>query len=98
MSSPAFATAPSAAFRLVRYFSLTSLAGVVLITGALIWAYQHYTERLLVQHESRANADLTRAFANTVWRDYGTTSPARSAARASRWPGILRSPDSTTTC
>jgi diguanylate cyclase (GGDEF)-like protein len=79
MSSPAVATAPSvpnapnapsAAFRLVRYFSLTSLAGVVLITGALIWAYQHYTEHLMVQHESRANADLTRAFANTVWGDY----------------------------
>ncbi|MFZ4650979.1 MAG: putative bifunctional diguanylate cyclase/phosphodiesterase [Rubrivivax sp.] len=43
---------------------------MVLITGVLIWAYQHYTEELLVDHESRSNADLTRALANTVWGDY----------------------------
>lgn len=61
---------PASSFRLTRYFSLTSLFGVVLITGVLIWAYQHYTEELLVDHESRSNADLTRAFANTVWGDY----------------------------
>lgn len=70
MSDRAAAATPGPAFRLVRYFSLTSLFGVALITGALIWAYQHYTERLLVDHESRANADLARAFANTVWADY----------------------------
>jgi diguanylate cyclase (GGDEF)-like protein len=70
MPNPMAPAMPAAPFRLTRYFSLTSLFGVVLITGALIWAYQHYTQELLVDHESRANADLTRAFANTVWGDY----------------------------
>jgi diguanylate cyclase (GGDEF)-like protein len=58
------------AFRLTRYFSLTSIVGLILVTGCLIWAYQVVALHLLIEHESRANADLTRAFANTVWRDY----------------------------
>ena len=70
MPNPTAPATSAAPFRLTRYFSLTSLFGVVLVTGVLIWAYQHYTEQLLVEHESRANADLTRAFANTVWGDY----------------------------
>lgn len=57
-------------FRLTRYFSLTSILGLVLVTGCLIWAYQGITVHLLVTHESRANADLARVFANTVWNDY----------------------------
>ncbi len=57
------------AFRLTRYFSLTSIVGLILVTGCLIWAYQGVALHLLIEHESRANADLTRAFANTVWRD-----------------------------
>ena len=39
MSDRAAVATPGPAFRLVRYFSLTSLFGVALITGALIWAY-----------------------------------------------------------
>jgi diguanylate cyclase (GGDEF)-like protein len=57
-------------FRLTRYFSLTSLIGIVAVTGCLLWTYRELTERHLVDHESRANADLTRAFANAVWGDY----------------------------
>ena len=57
-------------FRLMRFFSLTSLVGVVLVTACLIWTYRALTERHLVEHEGRANADLTRAFANGVWKQY----------------------------
>lgn len=79
-------TAP-AAFRLTRYFSLTSVFGVILVTACLIWVYQHITVRLMVAHESRANADLTRAFANAVWKDYrefviGSTGRSRESLLA----------------
>ncbi|WP_158219716.1 bifunctional diguanylate cyclase/phosphodiesterase [Ideonella sp. A 288] len=58
-------------FRLTRYFSITSLVGLVLVTIVLIGVYRTLTERHLVDHEGRANADLTRALANTLWGQYG---------------------------
>ncbi len=58
------------AFRLVRYFSLISLVGLVVATAALLWAYRALTEHHLVEHETRANAELTRAFSNAVWARY----------------------------
>ena len=58
------------AFRLTRYFSLTSLIGIVAVTACLFWTYRELTERHLIEHESRANADLTRAFANATWSRY----------------------------
>jgi len=57
-------------FKLTRFYSLTSLVGIVLVMACLTWAYRQLTERHLIEHESRANADLTRAFANTVWHRY----------------------------
>jgi diguanylate cyclase (GGDEF)-like protein len=57
-------------FRLIRYFSLTSLIGIVVVTACLFWTYRELTERHLVVHEGRANADLTRAFANATWSRY----------------------------
>jgi len=68
-------------FKLTRYFSATSLIGIAVVTTCLIWAYRELTVRQLVEHESRANADLTRAFANTVWdryRSFVLASPGRS--------------------
>lgn len=57
-------------FKLLRYFSLTSLIGVAIVTACLILTYRALTVRHLVDHESRANAALSRAFANTVWTRY----------------------------
>jgi len=54
-------------FKLLRYFSVASLLGMVLVTVCLIWIDRAHELRSLVDHESRAHADLTRAFANTVW-------------------------------
>lgn len=68
-------------FKLTRFFSLTSLIGLVVVTTCLIWAYRALTVHHLIEHESRANADLTRAFANTVWgryRSFVRSSPGRS--------------------
>ena len=57
-------------FRLLRYFSLVSLLGVAVVTACLIWTYRHVTTRQLIDHESRANVDQARAFANAVWGRY----------------------------
>jgi diguanylate cyclase (GGDEF)-like protein len=46
------------------------LIGIVVVTACLFWTYRELTERHLVEHEGRANADLTRAFANVVWGRY----------------------------
>jgi diguanylate cyclase (GGDEF)-like protein len=69
-------------FKLTRFFSLTSLIGLVVVTTCLIWAYRALTVHHLIEHESRANADLTRAFANAVWSRY--RSFVRSSAGRSR--------------
>jgi diguanylate cyclase (GGDEF)-like protein len=57
-------------FKLLRFFSLTSLVGIAVVTAALIATYRELTVRHLVDHEGRANAALTQAFANVVWDRY----------------------------
>ena len=57
-------------FRLTRFFSISSLLGILVVTAALFGAYRELMLRTLVEHESRANADVTRAFANSVWERY----------------------------
>ena len=69
-------------FKLTRYFSITSLVGIVVVTACLFWAFRDLTERQLVEHEERANVGLTRTFANSVWlhyRDFIRGSTGRSA-------------------
>lgn len=64
---------PSVArFRLLRYFSIASLVGIVAVTVCLIATYRELTLRHLIEHEGRANAALTRSFANTTWARYRT--------------------------
>ena len=70
LNLPATTTHRAPPFRLTRYFSLTALVGLIAVTACLIWTFRDLTERHLIDHESRANADLTRAFANTVWAQY----------------------------
>ena len=67
-------------FRLLRFFSITSLVGIVVVMVGLILAYRALTLKHLIEHESRANTSLTRAFANTTWeryRDFVVTAPGR---------------------
>lgn len=69
-------------FRLTSYFLSASLAGVGVVTACLIWVYGELTERQLIEHETRANTDLTVAFANLVWsrhRGFVVESAGRSA-------------------
>lgn len=44
--------------------------GILVVTAGLFFAYREFTIRQLIDHESRANAHLTRAFANVVWDHY----------------------------
>jgi diguanylate cyclase (GGDEF)-like protein len=67
-------------FRLLRFFSVTSLIGIVVVMVGLMLAYRALTLQHLIEHESRANASLTRSFANTTWaryREFVITAPGR---------------------
>ncbi len=78
LATPALREQP---LRLTRYFSWASLVGVTLVTACLLWTYRDLAERHLVEHESRANVDLTRTFANGMWdryRNFVQTSTGRS--------------------
>jgi diguanylate cyclase (GGDEF)-like protein len=71
---------PAPRFRLLRFFSVTSLVGIAVVVVGLFLAYRALTLEHLVEHESRANASLTRAFANTTWgryREFVVTAPGR---------------------
>lgn len=57
-------------FRLVRYFSITSLAAFVLVTAVLALLYrQTALNDLLVLRESN-NVALTQSFANSLWPEF----------------------------
>ena len=57
-------------FRLTRYFVTTSLVGILVVTVSLLSVYRELTVRQLIEHESRANADLSQVFANAVWEKH----------------------------
>jgi diguanylate cyclase (GGDEF)-like protein len=57
-------------FRLGRYFSISSLIGVVIVIAVLSFFYRYTAVNILVEHETRANTKLTQVFANIVWSKY----------------------------
>lgn len=71
---------PARPFRLTRFFSVASLLGVALVMACLLWAYRELALRQLIDHETRANADLARAFVNAEWNTY-LAHTARSEGR-----------------
>jgi diguanylate cyclase (GGDEF)-like protein len=54
-------------FRLVRYFALTSLLGVLLVLAPLLYFYRDFATEALEQHETHDNVAITRIFASTLW-------------------------------
>jgi PAS domain S-box-containing protein len=54
-------------FRLLRYFSITSLISIVIASVALGVFYRHMATRNLLELGEDHNIDMTRAFANTLW-------------------------------
>ncbi|MGI9595411.1 MAG: ATP-binding protein, partial [Acidimicrobiales bacterium] len=57
-------------FRLTRYFSMVSLVGIVAAMGGLGYYYNRLATNALLEQQTRANTELTTAYANTVWPDY----------------------------
>ncbi len=57
-------------FRLARFFALTSLAGIAVVTLCLVVTYRSLVEENIVRHENRANAHLTHLFSGLTWARY----------------------------
>jgi diguanylate cyclase (GGDEF)-like protein/PAS domain S-box-containing protein len=54
-------------FRLLRYFSATSLISIALVTLILSGIYRNTTEQGLIELGESNNVTLTRVFANVTW-------------------------------
>ena len=80
-------------FRLVRYFSITSLAAFLIVTVVLALFYrQTAINDLLVLRESN-NVALTQSFANSLWPQFSrfvTTAYTLSPEELPRHPEIAR--------
>lgn len=55
-------------FRLVRHFTLTSLAFIVAAGAALGLDYREIAIPRMLQQQESTNVNLTRIFANTLWQ------------------------------
>ncbi len=58
------------AFNLSRYFSISSLIGIVIVVAVLSFFYRHIAINTLIKHETRASVALTTSFANSIWPIY----------------------------
>lgn len=57
-------------FNLKRYFSISSLIGIIIVVAVLSYFYRHVATNTLIEHETRANVALTTSFANSIWPTY----------------------------
>lgn len=57
-------------FRLSRYYSLASLVGIGVVIVALSIFFRHLALETLMDHQTRANVDLTNSFANSIWDEF----------------------------
>lgn len=57
-------------FKLNRYFSLASLIGISIAVIILSVFFRQLALQTLMEHQTRANTDLTRSFANAVWSPF----------------------------
>jgi len=53
-------------FKLVNFFLLTSVAGLIALAG-LLWFAHNYAVQQLVSYAEIQNVTLARSFANTIW-------------------------------
>lgn len=54
-------------FNLSRYYSITSFIGIILIILALSFFFRYFAQKILMEHETRANIDITYSFSNSIW-------------------------------
>jgi diguanylate cyclase (GGDEF)-like protein len=57
-------------FRLIRYFSIASAIGVLVVLLILLLFYRYFALNALTDHETRGNITLARVFANTIWPNH----------------------------
>ena len=70
---------PKSTFRLIRYFSITSLVGVLIVLAVLLFFYRYFAFRALENHETRGNVAITQVFASTLWPKYASFVKSASA-------------------
>ena len=58
---------PAPRFRLIRYFSVTSLIGVLVVVAVLLFFYRYLAFHAIEYQETRHNEAVTQVFANTIW-------------------------------
>ena len=63
---------PSTQFQLLRYFSVTSLVGVLVVLATLVYFYRHFAIEALEQHKNQDNVVITHLFASTIWPKHAT--------------------------
>jgi hypothetical protein len=82
----------AAAFRLVRYFTATSLIAFLVVAAVLGYVFRQFSIDGLRDAQEEANVNLTRVFANDLWReDFGPFVRAmqgKSAAEVKAAPQI----------
>ena len=85
---------PQAEFRLVRYFTITSLIAFVVVAAVLGAVYRKLAIDTLVRTQEDANVNITRILANELWKsDFGPYVQAmagRPAAELKSAPEIAR--------
>lgn len=57
-------------FKLNRYYSITSLIGIVISIFILSSFFNKLALNTLMENQTRANTDLTHSFANAVWKEF----------------------------
>ncbi len=57
-------------FRLSRYYSIASLIGIAVVIITLSLISRHLALNTLMEHQSRANIDLSHSFANSIWGEF----------------------------
>jgi diguanylate cyclase (GGDEF)-like protein len=70
---------PQSSFRLIRYFSITSLFGVLVVLAVLLFFYRQFAFDALKQHETRDNVTITQIFASTLWPNHASYVKSASA-------------------
>lgn len=57
-------------FRIRRYFLLSSLSAVLLVLSLSVIWYTHFSRQLLIDHETEANAMMTRVLGKLIWSEF----------------------------
>ena len=62
-------SSPRSEFRLVRYFTATSLVAFVIVAAVLGYVFRQFSIDGLLRTQEEANVNVTKVFSNDLWRD-----------------------------